>query len=54
MVIAKYTPTAIEIIRMEPAFFARFPNRMENGTATTCVTSRARIMPMVPRPSVVP
>ena len=34
--------------------FARFPNRMENGTATTCVTSRARIMPMVPRPSVVP
>ena len=31
-----------------------FANQIEQGTATICVTSSARIMPVEPRPSVEP
>ena len=40
---------AMRIIRREPSRSERRPNRMEQGTATTCVTSSARIMLVVSR-----
>ena len=39
---------------MELNFPEALPNRIEQGIATICVTSRAMIMPVVSRPKLVP
>ena len=53
-VMTKYTPTAPRSSWMAPTFPASLPKRMEKGMATIWVTSRARIMLTVSRPSFVP
>lgn len=52
--ITRYMAMAKRISLIELNFPEALPNRIEQGMATICVTSRAMIIPVVSRPKLVP